>query len=483
MISRLYFLKIIGFLCIAFSITLIPPMMVSTYYHDGELFDFIITFLSLISIGLLFWLPLKNTVINLRHRDGFLIVAIFWLLLSFISSLPFMIGPSQLNIVDSIFESVSGFTTTGATIINDLDKMTPSILYYRQQLQWFGGLGLIVIAMAVVPLLGVGGTQIYRAETPGPMKNEKITPRLVQTAHYLGTIYIVLTISCALSYWIAGLTPLDALEHSFSTVSTGGFSSHNDSLAYYHSQSVNYVAIVFMLLGGINFSIHFLAIHKRNLSIYMVDDEVRTYLLLTAGLVFIFTIFLYVMNVYTNIYDAFETSLFEIVSVITSTGLGLTDFSVWPLFLPVFLIFVSFIGGCGGSTAGGIKVMRVMVLFKQAGQQFFNLVHPKAIRPVRIGNRVLDKKTMQGIWAFFSVYLVAFVVLTLLMSLAGLDQVSAFSAVASCINNLGPGLGEVSTTFSGVSDFAKMIAVAAMLLGRLEIFTLLVIFSPAYWRG
>ena len=479
--NRINVLGIVGFLCIAYSITLIPPMLVSAWYHDGELRDFIMTFISLILIGYLFWSPFRNRLGELQRSDGFLIVAIFWMLLSLVSTLPFVTG-WHLDFVDSLFEATSGFTTTGATVVTDLKRLPPSILYYRQQLQFFGGMGLIVLAIAVLPILGVGGTQLYRAETPGPMKDEKMEPRITQTVRGLSLIYFGLTVFCAIGYWMAGMQPLDALEHSFSTVSTGGFSTHNESLGYFQNTAINYIAVLFMLLGAINFGIHFMALSNRKLSAYFLDTEVRTFLLTVTVFVAFYTVYLYLCREYSTISQALNFSVFEVTSVITSTGYGITDFSTWPLFLPVLLIFISFVGGCGGSTAGGIKVVRIMTLFKEAANQLFLLVHPKSCRSVKIGDRALNYKTVQAIWGFFAVYVVSFVLLTILMVMAGLDEVSAFSAVATCINNLGPGLGSVSATFAAASDNAKLIGVAAMLLGRLEIFTLLVIVTPAFWR-
>jgi len=480
--SRIYVLHIIGMLCIAHSLTLLPPMLVSFWFHDGELEDFFITFLLLIISGFLLWAPFRHQTIELKRSDAFLVVPLFWMILSLASALPFIIG-GHLGFVDALFEATSGFTTTGATVVLDLDKFPPSILYYRQQLQFFGGMGLVILAIAILPMLGVGGTQLYRAETPGPMKDEKLVPRLAHAARNLCLIYIGLTLACTIGYWLAGIDAFDALQHAFATVSTGGFSTHDESFAYFNNPVVNFIAVVFMLLGAINFGIHFLAIKNRHPSLYIIDTETRVFLLMVSALVVLYTLSLYYKGVYHNIFQTLDIALFEVTSVITSTGFGVTDFSVWPTFLPVMLIFISFIGGCGGSTAGGIKVIRIVTLFKQAGQQLFLLVYPKAHRPVMIGQRVLDNNVIQAIWGFFAVYVIVFAILTLLMMMAGLDQVSAFASVAATLNNLGPGLGEVSTTFASVSDSGKLIAVIAMLLGRLEIFPLLVILSPGFWRN
>ncbi len=480
--SRIYVLHIIGMLCIAHSFTLLPPMLVSLWFQDGEIDDFIITFLLLNVAGYFLWSPFRKQTVELRRSDGFLIVAMFWMILSLVSALPFIIG-SHLGFVDALFEATSGFTTTGATVVLDLDKFPPSILYYRQQLQFFGGIGLVILAIAVLPMLGVGGTQLYRAETPGPMKDEKLVPRLAHAARSLCLIYIGLTLACTIGYWLAGVELFDALQHAYATVSTGGFSTHDESFAYFNSPAVNLVAVIFMLLGAINFGIHFLALKNKNPALYFMDTEASSFLKIVISVVIFYTASLYYTKEYTSLFHAFDHALFQVTSVITSTGFAVADFSLWPSFLPVLLIFVSFIGGCGGSTAGGIKVIRIITLVKQAAQQLFLLVHPKAYRPVKIGERVLDNNIIQAIWGFFAVYVIVFAILTLLMMMAGLDQVSAFASVAATLNNLGPGLGEVSITFASVSDAGKLIAVMAMLLGRLEIFPLLVILSPGFWRN
>ena len=481
--QRAFVLRVIGILSITFSFSMLPPMAVSVWYHDGELPDFQVTFFTLFLTGLLFIVLSRNKVATLRRRDGVLIVASFWLYLSLVSTIPLVLGHHHLDLVDALFEATSGMTTTGATVIADLSQIEPSILYYRQQLQWFGGMGLILLAIAVLPMLGVGGAQLYRGETPGPMKDEKLTPRLSHTARNLWLIYVLITGACAAGYWIAGMEPLEALEHSYSTVSTGGFSTHNESFAYFQSNAINNVAVIFMILGSFNFGVHFIALRKRNPMLYLKDVEVRTFLLIVSFFVLLYTVFLYTTSTYEDVGKSFEYALFEVTSIITSTGFGVTDFTLWPLFMPVMLIFISFIGGCGGSTAGGIKVMRVLLMIKQGLHEFFVLLHPKAIRPVRVGNQILNENVIQAIWGFFSVYIFVFILLTLGMILAGMDQVTAFSAVATCINNLGPGLGQVSANFADVSDAAKLVGVTAMLMGRLEVFTLLVILMPEFWRN
>jgi len=474
-------LRVVLLLSMGFSLTMLPPAAVSLWYGDGQWQAFVQAFLIGFLASFPLWWPLRRRMPTLRRRDGFIVVSMFWIVLSLLGALPFLLG-EHLNFVDALFESVSGFTTTGATVATDIESLPPSILYYRHQLQWLGGMGLVVLAVAILPLLGIGGMHIYRAETPGPMKDEKMMPRLIHSARAMWMIYIALTIACALSYWLAGMTPFDAIAHSFSTISTGGFSTHDASLAYYASDSIDFVAIVFMLLGAINFSVHFAVLRSRSLAPYFQDIEVRTFLVFVVVTTLLIAVVLRWTGYYPSLRDALINADFEVVSVITSTGLGTADFTQWPTFLPVMLIFISFIGGCGGSTAGGMKVMRVLLLIKEAVREVNHLIHPRSVRLVKIGGRILQERTAQAIWGFFGMYVIVFVVLMLSMMATGLDQVTAFSAVATSINNLGPGLGDVAYTFATVGAEAKLISVLAMLLGRLEIFSLLVLLSPAFWR-
>jgi len=335
----------------------------------------------------------------------------------------------------------------------------------------------------VLPMLGIGGMQLYKAEAPGPFKEEKLTPRLSQTARYLWGFYVGMTGACALAYWLAGMSAFDAVAHAFSTVSTGGFSTHDASLGFFDNPLIEGIAILFMTLGAINFSVHYLAWRQRSLLTYLGNVEVRTFLLIILAVVLVIGGFLHFAGTYPDYNSALRNSIFEVVSVITSTGFGTVDFSHWPSFVPVLLIFISFIGGCGGSTAGGMKVMRIVLLTHQGWREVRRLIHPRAQLPIRVGNQVVSVQTVQAVWGFMAAYVVSFVILMLLMMATGLDQVSAFSAIAATMNNLGPGLGEVATSFSSVSEPGKLIAVFAMLLGRLEIFTILVLMTPEFWRA
>ena len=474
--------KTVGSLCLLFSVIFVPPIIVSLIYHDGVLPEFAESLSITIIIGVILWLPFRSKGVELYRRDGFLIIVLAWLALSFLSSIPFDLI-LHTSVIDSLFEAVSGVTTTGATVLTGLDKMPPSLLFYRQELQWFGGMGLIVLAVAVIPQLGIGGMSIYKAEVPGVMKEEKLTPRLSQTASLLWKMYLGLTVACAIAYWLAGMTVYDAIAHSLATVSTGGFSTHDQSLNYFNSNIIQDIAIIFMLLGAINFSIHFMVFKRKSLKIYFRDEEVRLFLLIVLATIAVIVITLEIYHYYFHLSRAVQDASFTVVSMITSTGFVTADYSLWPVFIPLFLILIGFIGGCGGSTAGGMKVMRILILFKLVNREMKRLLHPKGIFHIRLNgrNRLADQ-TLQSVFGFFALYVVSFAVLLLLMMMDGVDQVTAFSAVATCMNNMGPGLGEVAQSFASLDDPAKIIAVVSMLLGRLEVVSVLVLLSPEYWR-
>jgi trk system potassium uptake protein TrkH len=474
-------LRTMGVLLITSSIGLFPPILVSLLYNDHEISHLSINLVLSLLLGLLLWWPLRRRQHVLRRRDGFVIVTMFWVVLGILSSIPFLFGHG-LSFSDAVFESISAFTTTGATVIVGLDEMAPSILFYRQELQWLGGIGVIVSAVAILPMLGIGGMQLYRAETPGPMKDDKLTPRIMHTAQALLMIYSGLTVACAVSFWLAGMSPFNAIAHSFSTVSTGGFSTHDTSLAYYNSPTIEAVACIFMLLGATNFSIHFLAWRNFNLTYYWRNAEVRTFFLVVAFIILAATIILASTQTYPDVLTAFRYSAFQVISVITSTGFATADFSIWPHALPALLIFSSFMGGCAGSTAGGMKVIRYIILARQGHREMIRLVHPKTVWPLKVEGRVIQEGIANAVWGFFAAYIGVFVVIMLLLMADGMDQLTAFGAAATCLNNLGPGLGDVSSNFIGVSDRAEWLLSAAMLLGRLEIFTVLVLLAPTFWR-
>jgi trk system potassium uptake protein TrkH len=475
-------IRTFGVLFFLFSTTLVPPAIVSLIYADGELGHFLASYAAAVAIGLSLWLPHRKRSYVIRNRDGFGIVALMWLCMSLLGSLPFMLG-LDMSFADALFEAASGYTTTGSTVIVGLDDLPPSILFYRQEIQWVGGIGVIVLAVALLPMLGIGGMQLYRAETPGPIKDERFTPRIARTAQTLALVYVGLTAACALAYWLAGMSPFDAIAHSLTTLSTGGYSTHDASIAFFDSPSIETVAIVFMLIGGISFSVHFIVWRSLHFSTYLKNDQVRSFLVVTLVLSLLVALILWNTGEQPTIQSSLRFAIFEVASVITSTGFGIADFSLWPVALPLLLIFSSFMGGCAGSTAGGMKVIRFLVLARQARVYITKLIHPRLVRPIRIDGRVIDPSVVDGIWAFFTVYIIVFGVLIIVLMMNGLDQVTAFGAVATCLNNLGPGLGEVAANFASIDSVSKLVLVLAMILGRLEIFTILVLLSPSFWRA
>lgn len=475
--------RIFGILLVLFSAAMLPPIAVGLLYGDGEVHPFVVALISLLLAGAIVWFPVRHSRQELRVRDGFLVVMLFWTVLGLSGSLPFILSDEpHLSMTDAVFESISALTTTGATVIVGLDELPHSILFYRQQLQWMGGMGIIVLAVAVLPMLGIGGMQLYRAETPGPMKDSKLTPRITETAKALWYVYLGLTILCALAYWAAGMGAFDAIGHAFSTVAIGGFSTHDASMGYFDSTLIEMIAVFFMAFAGVNFALHFVAWRAKSISVYWRDAEFRFYLSVLLGVSAIVTLSLYFSDTYIFWDDAFFKGLFQAVSIGTTTGFTTAEFYVWPGFLEILLLFASFVGGCAGSTGGGIKAIRVLLLIKQGAREIERLIHPNAQIPIRVGEKIIPNRVFDAVWGFFALYIASFTLMYLALALTGIDLMTSFSAVAACINNLGPGLARVGPHYADLNDAAKWILCFAMLLGRLEIFTLLVILSPSFWR-
>lgn len=475
--------RILGLLLMLFSLSMLPPVFISAWYGDGSAPAFVLGFLVTLLAGILIWAPVRHASDDLRSRDGFLVVAGFWTLLGLFGGMPLLLSEQpSMSFTDAIFEAVSGITTTGATVLVGLDTLPHAILYYRAQLHWLGGMGLVVLAVAVLPMLGVGGFQLYRAESPGAIKDNKLTPRITGTAKALWYVYLGLTTLCTLAFWAAGMSFFDAVCHSFATLSTGGFATHDASLGYFDSPLIDAIAVVFMILGATNFSLHFFAWQARSLRSYLRDAEFLAFLAILASLAVFVSAYLYLAGHYAHPLEALSRGGFQVVSVMTSTGFSTGDFTLWPGALPVLLVLVMFIGGCGGSTAGGIKVIRWLLLYRQGVREILRLVHPAAEIPVRLGETVVPQRVVDAVWGFFAIYVVLFGTMMLILLGSGVDQVTAFSAIASCLNNVGPGLGAVAANFAALQATEKWVCVLAMLLGRLEIFTLFVLISPAFWR-
>ncbi|MCS3904495.1 trk system potassium uptake protein TrkH [Methylohalomonas lacus] len=475
--------RILGLLLALFSLTLLPPLAISWFARDGAAFAFLLAWGLILTAGLIMWLPVRNIRTELKLRDGFIVVVLFWVSLGLSGAIPLLLSEfPRLSITDAVFESMSGLTTTGATVLTGIDSLPLSVLFYRQQLQWMGGMGIIVLAVAILPMLGIGGMQLYKAEIPGPLKDAKLTPRITETAKALWYVYLGMTILCALSYWVAGMTPFDAIAHSFSTVSIGGFSTHDASIGYFDSTAIELVAVFFMLLGGMNFTLHFLAWRSFSLRPYLHDSEVRAYVTFLFALSLVTIVYLLYIRPEVAAADSLRDGLFQSVSIATTSGFTTASYQNWPTFLPVLLLFASFVGGCATSTGGGLKVIRVLLLVKQGLREVRRLIHPNAIFSIKLGGRSLPDRVVNAVWGFFAAYVAVFTLLMLLLLATGLDQITAFSAMAACLNNLGPGLGDVSAHYGPINDTAKWVLVVAMLLGRLEIFTLLVILTPAFWK-
>ncbi|ACJ26896.1 K+ transporter Trk [Shewanella piezotolerans WP3] len=466
--------------------SLLPPALVAVIYKDGGGMAFIQAFVLCLILGFTLWYPNRRHRKDLRTREGFLLVVLFWVVLGSIGAVPFIFsGQPSLSLTDSFFESFSALTTTGATVIVGLDTLPKAILFYRHLLQWLGGMGIIVLAVAILPVLGVGGMQLYRAETPGPVKDSKMTPRIAETAKALWYIYLALTVACAVAYWAAGMDVFDAICHSFSTIAIGGFSTHDASIGYFDSPAINMICVVFLLIAALNFSLHFAAFSRRgiNLKVYFKDAEFKVLIAIQLGLTAICFATLYHSGIYDSPEETFDYALFQAVSVSTTAGFGTESFHAWPLFLPILLIFSSFIGGSGGSTAGGIKVMRVILLLLQGSRELKRLVHPRGMFSIRISGKALPDRVIDAVWGFFSAYALVFVLCMLILMAMGMDAITAFSATAACLNNLGPGLGEVASNYASIGDGEKWVLLFAMLFGRLEVFTLLVLFTPTFWKN
>lgn len=475
--------RIVGLLVILFSVTMIIPGLVALIYRDGAGSAFAQTFVCAQAIGLLLWLPNRRQKSELKSREGFLIVVLFWTVLGSVGALPFLFAEHpNLSVTDAFFESFSGLTTTGATALVGLDTLPHAILFYRQMLQWFGGMGIIVLAVAILPILGVGGMQLYRAEMPGPLKDNKMRPRIAETAKTLWLIYVALTIACALALWGAGMPAFDAIGHSFSTIAIGGFSTHDASIGYYHSPLINTIVAVFLLISGCNYGLHFASLSGHNLKVYWRDPEFRMFISVQLTLVVVCILILWRYDVYDSSLQTLNQAFFQVVSMATTAGFTTDSIAQWPLFLPILLLCSAFIGGCAGSTGGGLKVIRILLLYLQGSRELKRLVHPNAVYTIKLGSWALPERILEAVWGFFSAYALVFILSMLAVVATGVDNFSAFAAVAATLNNLGPGLGVVADNFTSMNAVAKWILILTMLFGRLEVFTLLVLFTPTFWR-
>jgi trk system potassium uptake protein TrkH len=484
MVQPLAVLHALSALTLVLALAMGAPLVVAELLDDGARFAFEGGMLATACVGALIRIVTQGRQRELRVRDGFLLVASGWAGLPALAALPLIFYFRDLSFTRAYFEAVSGLTTTGATVLVGLDSLPPSINFWRCQLQWMGGMGIIVLAVAILPMLGVGGAQLFKAETPGPMKDNKLTPRMTETAKALWLVYGGITVACALAMKFAGMDWLDAVMHAFTTMSLGGMSSHDASFAYWNSPVLEAVTIVFMLLAGMNFSTHFLAIRKHSIAVYARDPEVPAYLSVLLASVLVIAGLLWWTGVYAEWGTALRTTAFNVVSVATTTGYTTVDFGLWPVFAPMWMLILSSFVSCTGSTGAGIKMMRARLMAQQAAREMRRILHPQAIIPIRFGERVVENQIIFAVLAFMLVYGTCVVAVTLLLALSGLNIVTAFSATMACINNMGPGLNEVgpASTYAGLTNLQLWLLSATMLLGRLEMFTLLIVFTPAFWR-
>lgn len=475
-------LRLFGLLLVLFSVSMLPPMLVGWWYADGAILPFAEAAGLTLTLGLLCWLPVRRLRSELRNRDGFVVVVLFWVVLSLLSALPFTLAERpHMHFVDAVFESVSGLTTTGATILSGIDTLPHSIVYYRAQLNFLGGMGIVVLAVALLPMLGIGGMQLYKAETPGPMKDEKLTPRITETAKNLWYIYVALNVACTLAFWLAGMNLFDAVSHSFATLALGGFSTHDASIGFYQSPAIEIVAGVFSLLAGVNFALYFLAWQSRDLKQILHDPEFKIYITV-LGLIILSTCAYLYLNGTFPLWPAIYHGFFQTASIVTDNGLVTAGYPEWPLFVSLLLLLGSFFGGCVGSTCGGIKAMRFLLLYKQSVREVKLLIRPTAQISVKLGNRPMPDRVMQAVWGFYFLYIFSYCFFSLALTATGVDLVTAFGSVAGCLNNMGVGLGKTASNFSSLSDTATWLLSLSMLVGRLEVFPLLLLFLPDFWR-
>ena len=484
MIRSLTVIHALGMMLILFSLTYLFPIITSLIYQDGTLVDFLWSMLMTFLSGALMWVVTRRFKGELSIRHGYLLVVVMWTAIPAFATLPLLMVLPSLSFTDAYFETMSGLTTTGATVLTGLDSMPEAINMWRHELNWLGGMGIIVLAVAIMPLLGIGGRQLYKAETPGPMKDSTLTPRITETARNLWLVYLGITIACIVSLKVAGMNWFDAVCHAFATMGLGGFSTHDASVGFFNSPAIEIVLIVFMLLAAMNFATHFLVWREKNLKLYLHETEgIATVLVVLVSCVGI-GFFLWWQGVYPSFWTALRHASFNLVSLATDCGFASEDFNKWPIFAPLWMLFLSCIVASSGSTGGGIKMIRTIILFKQAGREFRKLLHPSVINPMKIGGHVIPNNIVFSVLGFIFLYFMSVVILTFALLISGLDFISAFSAIIACINNAGPGLGVVGPAgnYGVLNDFQTWVCTVAMLIGRLEIITLLIIFTPKFWQ-
>ncbi len=475
---------LIGRVVVLFGLLMAVPLGFALFEHDRAEHPFVVAMAITLGAGLLMSVTMRRFRRELQPRDGFLLVTLTWLTLPAFGALPLMLALPELSLTDAYFEAMSGLTTTGATVLTGLEHLPQSINVWRCFMVLIGGMGIIVLMVAILPLLGVGAAQLFKSETAGPMKDQKLTPRVAETARGLWAVYFSMSAACMAAYRWAGMSWPDAFMHMCSTMGLGGFAAYDASFGAFDSPRIEAVAVFFMLLAGVNFALYFLVWKKRSLGVLLRDVEARYFVGLMLCAVLVVAVFLAVNGVYPSFLESLRHAAFSVVSIATTTGYATVDYAQWPIFAPVFMLFLCSFATCAGSTGGGIKLVRSLLLQKQALRELTRIVHPRAVVPVTFGGAVVPPQVMQSVLAFMLIYGFVMTVVCMLLLLSGLDLVTAATATIACINNTGPGLGQVgpSGNYQGLTDFQTWVCSFAMLLGRLEMLSVLVLFAPAFWR-
>lgn len=483
MIRPLLILRLLTIPCIWMSVVQFVFGELSFMFFKDEVGrDFVIPAIIIFTISLIILVGFKNVLLpSVNTREAILFASLTWLIVGVLGAIP-IITITQVSFTDGVFESISALTTTGATILSGLDDMTPTFLMYRQFLQWMGGLGVVIFVVAILPMLNIGGMRLLKAETPGPIKDEKLSPRMSSTTHYLWMVYLSITVLCALSYYTAGMSAFDAIGHSFTTVSTGGFSTHDASMGYFQSPLILWIANLFMILGAVSFALHYRVYISRSIKLYWKDEETHGFLWIIAVVALLLALFLFQTDSEEGVWMAITQSFFHVISFITSTGYGATDFGAWPALTSIVLIFVGYIGGCAGSTAGGNKVIRNIISVKSISLELKRLVHPNGVFAMKFQGRTVSEAVRHSVMGFMCLAAIVTVVFTLLLMATGMSFMASLSATAACLNVLGPAFAELGSNFAPLSDTGTWLMSFAMILGRLEYFTVLVLFLPVLWR-
>lgn len=474
-------IRVLGFLSLVEGIAMLLALLVSAIYGEHDITAFIVSSgISAVSGGLILLLT-RNASRDIGKREGFIIVSFSWIIFSFFGSLPYIISGSIPNFTDAFFETISGFTTTGSSILADIESLPHGILFWRSLTQWLGGMGIIVLSLAILPVFGIGGMQLFMAEVPGPTP-DKISPRIRQTAKTLWIIYLGFTVVETLLLWMGGMTFYDAICHSFTTMATGGFSTKQASIAHWSSPFIQYVVVIFMFFAGTNFTLSYIAI-KGNFKKVLKDEEFKYYGIFIIGFTLIIFLGLGLTSSF-GVEQAFRDALFQVVSIITTTGYATSDYLLWPPILTILVFVLFFFGGSAGSTGGGIKIMRIVILFKNSYYELRRMIHPNAVIPVKFNKHSVDSKIVTNILAFFMLYFIIFGFSTVVFTFIEPDLPSAMGAVATSLGNIGPGLGNVgpAENFAHIAPGGKWFLSFLMLIGRLELFTVLVLFSPTFWK-